>query len=330
MTNLFSVPCKPLLQWYQTNLRDLPWRHTTDPYHIWVSEMMLQQTQVKTVLPRYEQWFQLFPNIQHVAAVPLDDVLKAWEGLGYYRRARFIHSAAQQIMDQHDGIFPEQFDDILSLSGIGQSTAGAIASFCFGMNTPVLDGNVKRVLKRWHNQYEATDKQLWVLAQEAIDASNAPAIWNQAMMELGATLCQARSARCDTCPVSRYCKSAFSNIEQQPSNKKKTPVKDVFWQINLHTHLEKGLWLQQRPEKGIWAGLWTPPIIELPNKPDCSPCHIHLLTHRRLHLYSKPLSSAPPSDGKWVKQISQLALPTGIHRLLEKNFPKNKYQIIKA
>lgn len=313
------MPCKPLLQWYQTNLRDLPWRHTSDSYYIWISEVMLQQTQVKTVLPRYQQWFQLFPSIEHLAAASLDDVLKAWEGLGYYRRARFIHAAAQQIVVKHNGKFPEQFDDILNLPGIGQSTAGAIASFCFGMNTPVLDGNVKRVLKRWHNQHEATDKQLWSLAQAAIDTSKKPAMWNQSMMELGATLCQSHTAQCNQCPVSKHCKSAFSNIEKKSLSKKQIPVKDVFWQVNLHTHPDKGTWLQQRPEKGIWAGLWTPPIIELSKKPDYAPCHIHLLTHRRIHLYSNPLSSSPPTDGLWVQQLSQLALPTGIHRLFEKN-----------
>jgi len=282
---------------------------------------MLQQTQVKTVLPRYKAWFQSFPNIQQLATAPLDDVLKAWEGLGYYRRARFIHATAQQIIDKHQGIFPEQFEDMLNLPGIGKSTAGAIASFCFNTNTPVLDGNVKRVLKRWHKQPQASDRQLWNLAQTAINASQNPAIWNQSMMELGATLCQARSAKCVACPVSKHCKSAFSNIEEQASNKKKTPVKDVFWQINIHTHPEKGLWLEQRPENGIWAGLWTPPMIELTQKPKTSPCHIHLLTHRRLHLYSKKVTSSPPSNGKWVKDISMLALPTGIHHLLAKQDP---------
>ncbi|MDQ6968377.1 MAG: A/G-specific adenine glycosylase [Mariprofundaceae bacterium] len=318
MTSLFSEPCKPLLQWYKKNLRDLPWRHTSDPYRIWISEIMLQQTQVKTVLPRYEQWFQSFPSIQHLAEIPLDDVLKAWEGLGYYRRARFIHAASQQIIDKYNGIFPKQFEDILTLPGIGRSTAGAIASFCFNMHTAVLDGNVKRVLKRWHKQYEATDKQLWDIAQQAIDASKSPAMWNQSMMELGATLCQSHTAKCDICPVNTYCQSAFSNVVDQALSKKKVLVKDVFWQINLHAHPEKGIWLQQRPEKGIWAGLWTPPIIELSQKPECSPCHIHLLTHRRLHLYSKYLSSTPPSDGRWVKQLSEFALPTGIHHLFEK------------
>lgn len=318
MTNSFSVPCKPLLQWYRANLRELPWRHTSDPYQIWVSEIMLQQTQVKTVLPRYQQWFQLFPSIQHLAVAPLDDVLKAWEGLGYYRRARFIHAAAQQIIAKHDGVFPEQFDDIVNLPGVGKSTAGAIASFCFGMNTPVLDGNVKRVLKRWHELPEATDKQLWRLAQTAIDTSQKFATWNQAMMELGATICQSHTAQCDDCPVSKHCKSAFSNIEKQPSNKKKTAVKDVFWQINLHTHPDKGLWLQQRPNKGIWASLWTPPIIELDTRPKVEPCYIHLLTHRRLHLYTIQSKSEPVSKGRWVTDIADLALPTGIHRLLSK------------
>ncbi|MDQ6954772.1 MAG: A/G-specific adenine glycosylase [Mariprofundaceae bacterium] len=318
MINLSSVPCKALLQWYQENLRDLPWRHTTDAYHIWISEIMLQQTQVKTVLPRYKQWFQQFPSIQQLADSPLDDVLKAWEGLGYYRRARFIHAASQQIMNKYHGVFPKQFEGILSLPGIGPSTAGAIASFCFAMNTPVLDGNVKRVLKRWHNQAEIGDKQLWALAQAAIDISKKPALWNQAMMELGATLCQSHSAQCTACPVSTTCKAAFLTLNKNISNKKKVVIKDLFWQINLHIHPEKGIWLQQRPEDGIWPGLWTPPIIELSHQPKKIPCHTHRLTHRRIHLYAKKCHSSPPSEGRWVQQLSQLALPTGIHRALAK------------
>jgi len=279
---------------------------------------MLQQTQVKTVLPRYEQWFQLFPSIQHLADASLDDVLKAWEGLGYYRRARFLHAAAIQIQQQHHGIFPNQFEHIIALSGIGRSTAGAIASFCFDMNSPVLDGNVKRVLKRWHHQPETSDRELWAWAQLAIDASKNPAMWNQAMMELGATLCQSRSAQCELCPVSASCKSAFLTVEKQASNKRKSAVKDVFWQINLHTHPEKGIWLQQRPEKGIWSGLWTPPIIELSKQPEQQACHIHLLTHRRIHLYGNICKTALPSHGIWVKELSQLALPTGIHHFFTK------------
>jgi len=280
---------------------------------------MLQQTQVKTVLPRYEHWFHTFPSMQHLADAPLDNVLKAWEGLGYYRRARFIHAAAQQIINKHHGIFPNQFEDIMSLPGIGKSTSGAIASFCYDMHTPVLDGNVKRVLKRWHKQPEATDKQLWRLAQEAIDTSKEPAIWNQAMMELGATRCQAHKAQCCDCPVATYCQSAFTSITTSSSNKKQTSVKDLFWQVQLHTCPDKGIWLQQRPAKGIWASLWTPPIIELETKPEVQPCHIHLLSHRRLHLYTNLCNSAPISKGQWVTNLARLALPTGIHRLLHKH-----------
>jgi len=305
-----------LLQWYQQHARDLPWRHTSEPYPIWLSEIMLQQTQVKTVLPRYTAWLQQFPHIQSLAAASLDDVLKAWEGLGYYRRARFLHAAAKQICQQHDGVFPHDFDAILALPGIGRSTAGAIASFCFQQNTPVLDGNVKRVLKRWHNTPTAVDKCLWQQAQQAMDDANSPALWNQAMMELGATLCTPKQPKCATCPMQTHCQSAFQTIHTDVP-KAATKVKDVFWQVRLHQHPKKGIWLQQRPEKGIWAGLWTPPIIELNDKPEQQACHIHLLTHRRIHLYSQNEQQEPTGQGQWVQDISTLALPTGIHHLLQ-------------
>jgi A/G-specific adenine glycosylase len=279
---------------------------------------MLQQTQVKTVLPRYAVWFEQFPTIQSLATASLDEVLKTWEGLGYYRRARFIHQSAQLINDDMDGSFPTAFDDIISLPGIGRSTAGAISSFCFDTATPVLDGNVKRVLKRWHTQADATDKELWQMAQQYIEISESPANWNQAMMELGATVCRLKSASCGSCPISRHCASAFQSnrIETAP---KRTPVHDVYWQVELHTCAEKGIWLTQRPDSGIWAGLWTPPIIALNQAPDKAPCHVHLLTHRRLHLYGRDLSGTPDIKGRWVKDFSKLALPTGIHRLLEKH-----------
>jgi len=279
---------------------------------------MLQQTQVKTVLPRYAAWFKRFPTITILADAPLDDVLKAWEGLGYYRRARFIHQASMRIKSEFAGRFPHDFDDLLSLPGIGRSTAGAIASFCFNQPTPVLDGNVKRVLRRWHDQPQAADKTLWLLAQQAMDAAADPAVWNQAMMELGATVCGAKSADCNGCPVSEWCISAWqveAAAEKQPS----VVVKEVHWQVDLHICPQKGIWLSQRPDTGIWAGLWTPPITMLDVAPEKAPSHIHLLTHRRLHLYAEMLSRAPSGTGQWVEDISQLALPTGIHRLLEKH-----------
>jgi len=279
---------------------------------------MLQQTQVKTVLPRYLAWFDRFPDIEALAAAPLDEVLKVWEGLGYYRRARFIHQAAQKIVSEFGGTFPQAFDAIMSLSGIGRSTAGAIASFSFGQSTPVLDGNVKRVLKRWHASPEATERQLWDWAQKAIDGSGGnPADWNQVMMELGATICASRSADCKRCPVNQHCTSAFQTVE--PNTIKKAPVKEVHWRIELHTSPNQGIWLTQRPDSGIWASLWTPPITELASPPDEDPCHIHLLTHRKLHLYGNTTDNVPAGHGQWFSNLDSIALPTGIKHLLEKH-----------
>jgi len=312
---LSSARCKALLGWYQLHARKLLWRETKDPYHIWISEIMLQQTQVKTVLPRYAAWFERFPSIEALATDELDDVLKAWEGLGYYRRARFIHQAAQSIVSLHHGKVPDDFDAIMALPGIGRSTAGAIASFCFDANTPVLDANVKRVLKRWHDLPDASDKSLWILAQQAIDASGQPATWNQTMMELGATLCAAKRADCDHCPVHQHCDSAFQ-VELAKEMRKTVAVLDLHWQVDLHIDKTRGIWLIQRPASGIWAGLWTPPITELTQAPEHKPDHIHLLTHRRLHLYAQTLADQPPGEGAWVNSLAKHALPTGIHRLL--------------
>ena len=312
-----SARCKALLAWYGQHARRLPWRDTCEPYPIWISEIMLQQTQVKTVLPRFNAWFERFPNITALAEASLDEVLKAWEGLGYYRRARFIHQATQAIVTQHQGVFPENFDAILALPGIGRSTAGAIASFCFTTATPVLDGNVKRVLKRWHNKPEARDKTLWVLAQQAIDSASNPATWNQAMMELGATLCSAKRVDCQACPVKQQCASAFQ-VDLNKATGKSIAVRDVHWQVHLHCDAHKGMWLTQRPTSGIWASLWTPPIIELAQPPKHQPDHIHLLTHRRLHLYVKARTDAPTGQGVWVCNLDKHALPTGIHHLLAK------------
>lgn len=312
-----SARCKALLGWYRLHARKLLWRETREPYHIWISEIMLQQTQVKTVLPRYTAWFECFPRIETLADAELDDVLKAWEGLGYYRRARFIHQAAQAIVSLHGGSFPNDLETIISLPGIGRSTAGAIASFCFDANTPVLDANVKRVLKRWHALPDASDKILWPLAQQAIDTSAQPASWNQTMMELGATLCSARKADCDHCPVHQYCKSAFQ-VEPAKETRKKVAVLDLHWQVDLHLDQTKGIWLTQRPASGIWAGLWTPPITELSLAPENQPDHIHLLTHRRLHLYAQAQSDQPLGEGIWVNSLAKHALPTGIHQLLKR------------
>ncbi len=308
--------CRSLLGWYGAHGRQLPWRQTQEPYRIWISEIMLQQTQVQTVLPRYDAWFAQFPSIAALAAASIDDVMKAWEGLGYYRRARFIHAAAQQIMARFDGAFPHDWDDLLALPGIGRSTAGAIASFAFGAVRPVLDGNVKRVLRRWHGQMDVRDAQLWAWAEAWIAASNDAASWNQAMMELGAVICTARRAQCECCPVAAQCASAFA--VESAAQSRRAPVQDRYWQLQLHRCARRGIWLTQRPAAGIWGGLWSPPIVELDAAPDSAPIHLHQLTHRRLHLYVQERDDAPSGEGCWVRDPAELATPTGVRRTLEK------------
>ena len=322
MTTSSSMPlterAPALLAWYAQHARDLPWRRTHDAYAIWISEIMLQQTQVRTVVPRYTAWLARFPDATTLAQAESHEVMKAWEGLGYYRRARMLHEAARIIVRDHAGAFPIAFADVLALPGIGRSTAGAIASFCQGTCTPVLDGNVKRVIRRWHDT-EAPERSLWALAQQAIDAAPDPATWNQAMMELGATHCGPRRAECAACPVAATCASAF---RARTSPGKATPVRDVHWRVSLHSCPERGLWLTQRPSPGIWAGLWAPPIQELATVPDEAPAHIHTLTHRRLHLYAAPIDTEPAGDGRWFPRLDEAAMPTGIRRLLAKQLAK--------
>ena len=316
MTTSCSMPATErgpaLLAWYARHARDLPWRRRHDAYAIWISEIMLQQTQVRTVVPRYTAWLARFPDTAALARAESAEVMKAWEGLGYYRRARMLHEAARIIVRDHAGVFPSAFADILALPGIGRSTAGAIASFCFAARTPVLDGNVKRVIRRWHDT-GVPDGELWALAQQAIDDAPDAAAWNQAMMELGATHCGPRKAECAACPVSTACASAF---RAQIIPGKAIPVRDVHWRVELHTCPERGLWLTQRPSTGIWAGLWAPPIRELTAAPDETPAHVHALTHRRLHLYAAAPDTEPAGDGRWFSSLDEAALPTGIRRLL--------------
>ncbi|MDQ6988735.1 MAG: A/G-specific adenine glycosylase [Mariprofundaceae bacterium] len=301
-----------LFDWYKQHARDLPWRHTQQPYAIWISEVMLQQTQVKTVLPRYAAWFKHFPDIQSLAAADLDQVLKQWEGLGYYRRARFIHAAAIRIVQQHGGVFPQDMQVMMQLPGIGRSTAGAIAAFCFGQASPVLDANVKRVFSAWNHQ-TYNDKDLWQIAQTWMLDVDRPDMWNQALMELGATHCQAKKRNCAACPVSEWCLSAFTPPEKKP---KKAKSKDVYWQVQLFLCAKRGIWLQQRPDSGIWAGLWTPPIVELDKKPEKTADILHVLTHRRLHLQLIQQSTVPQGSGRWANNRADYAIPTGIQRLL--------------
>jgi A/G-specific adenine glycosylase len=255
-----------LLTWFDTHgRRNLPWQQEKSPYRVWLSEIMLQQTQVVTVIPYFEAFVARFPTVESLAAAPLDDVLQRWAGLGYYARARNLHKAAQAIVER--GYFPNTLPELLALSGIGKSTAGAILSVAFQQSQPILDGNVKRVLTRfyaisgWTGSREV-ETQLWTLS-EKITPSERCDDYTQAIMDLGATLCTRSKPRCVDCPMSSNCVAFLTNsVTNYPFKKptKKLPIKQTFFLIVQN--VQQQIWLEQRPMKGIWGGLWSLPEVE--------------------------------------------------------------------
>ncbi len=223
---------KQLLEWFRQFQRDLPWRRTTDPYRIWLSEIMLQQTRVAAAIPYYERFLQRFPDVHALAAAPQEEVLRLWSGLGYYRRARNLQKAAQQIVAKHGGQFPARLDDVLALPGIGNYTAAAILSIGFGEKHAVLDGNVARVLARLGAIHgDLREPQRWQELQKTADRllePKSPGDWNQAVMELGATLCTPKSPQCLLCPVAQFCEGRKLGIaECLPEKRKKHATVEV-------------------------------------------------------------------------------------------------------
>ncbi|MBX2859691.1 MAG: A/G-specific adenine glycosylase [Vampirovibrio sp.] len=253
-----------LVTWYIANHRDLPWRDTKNPYHIWLSEIMLQQTQVATVIPYYHRFLDLFPTIQDLAAAPQDQVLKAWEGLGYYARCRNLYKAAQQIVSEHKGVFPKVFEDVHALCGIGRSTAGAIVTFAFDDPHPLMDGNVKRVLCRLYNISEdpglpTVQTTLWEYSEALLTQTDDAYSYNQAIMELGATLCTTKNPKCLVCPVQSHCSGFAAGTQHElPTKppKKQTPHLTIGVGVIWHNHK---ILIQQRPEEGLLGGLWEFP-----------------------------------------------------------------------
>ena len=250
-----------LLVWYDKEGRSLPWRDTRDPYSIWVSEIMLQQTQVKTVIPYYHRWLQAFPTLSDLAAAPQDRVLKLWEGLGYYSRARNLHRAAQTLADNHDGQFPATLAETLALPGIGRTTAGGILSSAFNQSTPILDGNVKRVLARLTNLDRPPAKalpKLWELSEALLHPTN-PRDYNQALLDLGATICRPRQPECHRCPWQSHC-AAFATDRQHllpmKTPKAPRPHKQIAIAIVLK---DDHVLIDRRPDSGMLAGMWEFP-----------------------------------------------------------------------
>ncbi|HTS23740.1 MAG TPA: A/G-specific adenine glycosylase [Casimicrobiaceae bacterium] len=333
-----------LVAWQQRHgRRDLPWQGTRDAYRIWISEIMLQQTQVSTVIPYYQRFLAAFPDVASLAAAPVERVLERWSGLGYYRRAHLAHRAARAIVAEHGGAFPREVETIAALPGIGRSTAAAIAAFAFGTRGAILDGNVKRVLAR----HEAiggfpgdarVERELWRRAEVLLPERDIET-YTQAMMDLGATVCLRQRPRCDVCPVADDCVARREQrIDQLPAPRPRRTLPRRAVSVLLLERQGEVL-LEKRPSTGIWAGLWSLP--ELAPEADvvahCQarfaadvapqaplPAIEHGFTHFRLTLHPQPCAvRAWPRRAEepgllWLPlaEIGAAALPAPIKRLL--------------
>jgi A/G-specific adenine glycosylase len=250
-----------LIAWYERSHRDLPWRRARDPYAVWVSEIMLQQTRVETVIPYYARWMERFPTVDALAGAPLDAVLQCWSGLGYYSRARNLHRAAETVVTRHRGALPAEAAALRELPGIGRYTAGAIASIAFGRREPVVDGNVERVLARL---FLVTDRAAaWQLAGELVPDGARASSFNQGLMELGATVCTPRGPRCLLCPLRTDCAARARGLEAElPAPRRARPLALVESAVLVLARGPQVL-LARRPPRGLWGGLWEFPTVEL-------------------------------------------------------------------
>ena len=262
---------RAILKWFDQHGRThLPWQQDVTPYRVWVSEIMLQQTQVQTVIPYFERFMSRFPTIETLAKAPLDEVLHHWTGLGYYARARNLHKTAQELSTNYDNHFPTTLDAMITLPGIGRSTAGAILSLGLGQHAAILDGNVKRVLSRTHAvdgavTLTSTIQQLWALA-EYYTPKNRAADYNQAMMDLGSLVCTRTRPNCTQCPVIKQCLAhQTQRIEDFPARKAKVslPEHPIFLLLLVH---KNHVLLEQRPAQGIWGNLWSLPECPAPQQ----------------------------------------------------------------
>ncbi len=338
-----------LLSWDQEKPgRGLPWAFESDPYRIWISEIMLQQTQAKTVIPFFENFIAKFPTILQLAKAPLDDVLHLWSGLGYYSRARNLHATARIIVRDYAGIFPRQFDEIIALPGIGRSTAGAICALAYGMKTPILDGNAKRVYSRYFCVDDKSDSkrthQLWSLAEEHTPETQT-AKYTQLIMDLGATVCLPNKPECYRCPIATSCCAYLNDLTTMLPVKKKSVARPQKFVVMLMLRNSTGqILLERRPTHGIWGGLWSFPEFEGSVKDSVAwfenkysllisqsslwqPIH-HDFTHYRLHI--TPLVAYSTTNAEMVQSNNSehrffniansidVGLPVPIKKLLGK------------
>lgn len=334
-----------MLKWFdQHGRKHLPWQQNPTPYRVWVSEIMLQQTQVTTVIPYFERFMRNFPDTLALASASQDEVLDHWSGLGYYARGRNLHRAAQTIVREYQGKLPENIDALMALPGIGRSTAGAILSLACQQHHAILDGNVKRVLCRhykvdgWYGQ-SGVEKQLWALSG-ALTPARRTAAYNQAMMDMGATLCTRRQPNCSSCPIQKSCGACASGDPLQwPQKKpKKDKPKRSVWMLMIEDD-EHRVWMERRPPSGVWGGLWG--FKECQSETEANTLiHTlqpidsevwapvkHVFTHFELSIFPIHIrlngidspSMINDSDGRWVKpgeSVGGMAAP--VERLLDK------------
>jgi A/G-specific adenine glycosylase len=337
-----------LISWHRHYGRhDLPWQNTRDPYRVWLSEIMLQQTQVATVMPYYARFLERFPTLADLAAAPVEDVMALWSGLGYYARARNLHKCAQAVQREHGGGFPHDPRALSELPGIGRSTANSIATFCFGAQAPILDGNVKRVLCRAFGidgfaGSTAVEKRLWSLAEDFMPIRDG-AIYNQAQMDLGAMICTRGKPKCEACPLGDICVAKAANrVGELPQAKprKVIPEREATLLVILD---ERGrVLLETRPPAGIWGGLQSLP--ELPpaldprlwtqNRLGCrvtavspAPTFLHVFSHFRLRitplvLQVEKVTVAMEPGWHWLAgdELTHAALPAPVRALLAQIF----------
>jgi A/G-specific adenine glycosylase len=336
-----------LIAWQREHGRHaLPWQNTRDPYRVWLSEVMLQQTQVGTVLGYYERFLQRFPDVTALAAAPLDDVFALWSGLGYYSRARNLHRCAQAVVAEHGGQFPRSSDALKALPGIGRSTAAAIAAFCFSERVAILDGNVKRVLSRvlaFDGDLAEVrhERALWIEATRLLPERDIER-YTQGLMDLGATLCTQRVPSCATCPVHASCAAVKVGTQTHYPVKTRKLRRGQRERVWLWLQWRERLWLIQRPDTGVWAGLWSLPEFDSfaafdaasgdwPGRGENLPTFTHTLTHLDWTLHPvrwnlpvrvsaanvARITGAWPS-GRWVDLETALAagLPAPLRKLL--------------
>lgn len=349
-----------LLNWFEIHGRkNLPWQQPRAPYRVWVSEIMLQQTQVKTVIPYFLRFMERFPDIKALADATEDEVFSHWAGLGYYRRARYLHQTAKIITQQFNQQFPQAIEQLYALPGIGRSTASAIASLAFNQPTAILDGNVKRVLSRYFRiegtvDNKNTEQHLWQLADQCMSQTRC-AEYSQAIMDLGATCCTPKQPTCQSCPLNANCAAFLENVVMEyPKKKKKVILPSKHQQFLILYTPQKQFYLEKRPPIGIWGGLWSLPQIELAQsasgyvdekhqlqvqKQQTLMTFKHTFSHFHLHLTAIALECEevePEKDsvtalhvaetnGQWftMQAIQKLGLPKPIHTIFQYFLSKN-------